>query len=267
MQHREAVPGERAGGRAPSLARDGCASSRSWRIVALLRSIQAAGGRRRRAPGTPSQPWVTEHALPDRSINETLAPADLGRRIRRDPATGPLAGACAAVKLRASAFALWIIASGTAFGAGEVDIGSTAAASIPPHVVTAFARFPSSDDYAFSAHINPFYVQGDFNGDGKLDTAILIKHKATGKAGFAVVHGGSDTVRVVGAGRSFGNGGDDFSWQDAWYTYAKGTVGPGAGEGAPPRLAGDAIMVIKTDSASAFVYWAGNRYRWYQQGD
>lgn len=169
--------------------------------------------------------------------------------------------------LRAISSALLFLASGTVFGAGQEDIRFATASSIPPHVTAAFAKFPSSDKYAFSTHINPFYVQGDFNGDGKLDTAILIKHKATGKVGFAIVHGGSTTVRVFGAGRSFGNGGDNFSWQDAWYTYAKGKVGQGAEESAPPQLSGDAIMVIKTESASALVYWAETQYRWYQQGD
>lgn len=171
------------------------------------------------------------------------------------------------MNLRASSFALLFLASSAAFGAGEEDIGFATTSSIPPHVMAAFAKFPSSDKYAFSAHINPFYVQGDFNGDGKLDTAILIKHRATGKAGFAIVHGGSTAVRIFGAGRSFGNGGDNFSWQDAWYTFAKGKVVQGAEEHTPPQLSGDAIMVIKTESASALVYWAGTQYRWYQQGD
>jgi len=113
---------------------------------------------------------------------------------------------------------------------------------------------------------NPFYVQGDFNGDGKLDTAILIKQKATGKNGFAIVHGGSTIVKIFGAGRNFGYGGDDFSWLDAWYTHAKGKVSQGAEEGGRPKLIGDAIMVIKIESASALIYWAGTQYEWYQQG-
>ena len=171
------------------------------------------------------------------------------------------------MKLRATSSALLFIASTAMFGAGEKDIGIPTASSIPPHVMEAFAKFTSSDNYAFSAHINPFYVQGDFNGDGKLDTAILIKEKATGKAGFAIVHGGPSTVKVFGAGRGFGNGRDDFDWLDAWYTYAKGKVDQGSEEGVPPKLIGDAIMVIKTHSASALVYWTGTQYQWYQQGD
>lgn len=171
------------------------------------------------------------------------------------------------MKLKSIFFSFSLLTSSAVFGASEGDVGFATASSIPPHVIAAFAKFPSADKYAFSAHINPFYVQGDFNGDGKLDTAILIKQKATGKLGFAIVHGGSTNVFVFGAGRSFGNGGDNFSWLDAWYSYARGKVGQGAEESVPPKLAGDAIMVIKTESASAVVYWAGTQYRWYQQGD
>jgi hypothetical protein len=41
----------------------------------------------------------------------------------------------------------------------------------------------------------------------------------------------------------------------------------GADETAPPTLKGDALMVIKTESASALIYWNGRGYSWYQQGD
>jgi hypothetical protein len=35
----------------------------------------------------------------------------------------------------------------------------------------------------------------------------------------------------------------------------------------PPKLRGDALMVMKTEAASGLVYWDGKRYGWYQQGD
>lgn len=44
-------------------------------------------------------------------------------------------------------------------------------------------------------------------------------------------------------------------------------VGRGADGKAPPKLRGDGLMVIKTESASALIYWNGKRYAWYQQGD
>ena len=49
--------------------------------------------------------------------------------------------------------------------------------------------------------------------------------------------------------------------------FHRGPVGKGADGKAPPKLRGDALMVIKTESASALIYWNGTRYAWYQQGD
>jgi hypothetical protein len=64
-----------------------------------------------------------------------------------------------------------------------------------------------------------------------------------------------------------GNAGDDFSWMDAWYVFQRGPVRRGADEKAPPKLRGDALMVSKSESASALIYWNGKNYAWYQQGD
>ena len=54
---------------------------------------------------------------------------------------------------------------------------------------------------------------------------------------------------------------------DAWYVYDRGKVEQGAFEEAPPTLKGDALMVINTESASGLIYWDGDAFAWYQQGD
>jgi hypothetical protein len=151
--------------------------------------------------------------------------------------------------------------------ASETKLSFVMESSIPPHVVETLEKAGLMEKYVFTAQINPFYVQGDFNGDGRLDCAILVKQKSSGKIGIAVILSGTRTVKILGAGIPFGNGGDDFSWMDAWYAYPKGTVQLGAEGGTPPRLAGDALMIIKSESASSLVYWTGKQFRWYQQGD
>jgi hypothetical protein len=134
-------------------------------------------------------------------------------------------------------------------------------------VIETFKTSRSAEKYVFATQVNPFYVQGDFNGDGRLDCAVIVKQKSSGKLGIAIIHAGDNKVRVLGAGNSSGNGGDDFSWMDAWYVYSKGRVHVGADGSTPPKLKGDALMVIKTEAASSLIYWTGTQYRWYQQGD
>ena len=149
------------------------------------------------------------------------------------------------------------------FGA---DIDFLAAASLAPEIRAVFEK-QLLRRYQISPHINPFYLHGDFDGDGQTDTALLIKDRSSGKIGIAILHGKTHRIAVVGAGQALGNAGDDFSWMDAWYVFQRGPVRRGADEKAPPKLRGDALMVSKSESASALIYWNGKNYAWYQQGD
>jgi hypothetical protein len=121
-------------------------------------------------------------------------------------------------------------------------------------------RFAST--YAITTRINPYFLQGDFNGDGRLDIAVMIEHKPTMQQGIAILHAGPMTPIVVGAGREIGNGGADFSWLDAWSIETRDPRGKSA-----PTLRGDALLVQKLESASGLIYWDGAAYRWRQQGD
>jgi hypothetical protein len=160
-----------------------------------------------------------------------------------------------------------VAALGASFAAGPDELPFPLSSSLSPYVLRVLESDAAAKRYAVVSHLNPFYIHGDFNGDGRIDTAVLIKDRDSGKTGIAVVHAGAKSAIILGAGRKFGNGGDDFQWMDAWHLHPRGSVQRGAGQGAPPILMGDALMVIKTESASALVYWNGKRYAWYQQGD
>jgi hypothetical protein len=107
--------------------------------------------------------------------------------------------------------------------------------------------------YQLVQKMKPSFYVGDFNGDGKSDVALLIKEKTTAKVGIAIVEGGERKIKIVGAGKSFGNGGDDFSWMDVWSIRHAGKV--------------DRLYVAKSEAASAVIYWDGSRYKWQQEGD
>lgn len=139
--------------------------------------------------------------------------------------------------------------------------------NIPTWVQNAFYKteVPKKYDYSFS--INPMYLRGDFDGDNNSDVAILVREKASNKLGIIVVHYSSKEFFVLGAGKKIGNGGDDFKWMSNWSVKRKGKVGQGAGEGTPPELNSEALIVEKAESASGIIYWDGKKYSWYQQGD
>ena len=114
------------------------------------------------------------------------------------------------------------------------------------------------------AAVNPFYQRGDFDGDGKADLAILVRDKASGKIGILVLHR-SGKPALLGAGRSFGNGGDDFAWIDQWSVDDGGKDARRSDPSA--RRAADTLWVAKEGSASALIRYRNGKYVWQQQGD
>jgi hypothetical protein len=51
---------------------------------------------------------------------------------------------------------------------------------------------------------------------------------------------------------------------DSWEIYSKDRVTKGT---SAPKPHGDALLVSKSEAASALIYWNGKRYVWLQQGD
>jgi hypothetical protein len=135
---------------------------------------------------------------------------------------------------------------------------------IPEFIDRAITNGSLAKNYDVSFHMNPFYLRGDFNGDGKIDVAVLVKQRSTGKVGIAIINGASDKITILGAGTAIGNGGDNFEWMDSWEIYSKDRTANGT---SVPKLRGDALLVSKSEAASALIYWNGKRYVWLQQAD
>jgi hypothetical protein len=152
---------------------------------------------------------------------------------------------------------------------------SEAASSAAPDVIAHSPDIPEVIDrvianeslakkYEISYRMNPFYLRGDFNGDDKIDVAVLVKQRSTGKIGIAIINGANDKVTILGAGTAIGNGGDDFKWMDSWESYSRDRIASGT---SVPKLHGNALLVSKSEAASAVIYWNGKRYVWRQEGD
>jgi hypothetical protein len=139
--------------------------------------------------------------------------------------------------------------------------------NIPKEATDLFQKTGLEKKYDFSFHINPFYLRGDFDGDNDPDIALLIKEKAKNRIGIAIIHHRSNKIFILGAGNSIGGGGDNFEWMTNWMVKRKGKVEQGVEESLPPALKGEALYVEKAESASGLIYWTGEKYSWYQQGD
>lgn len=140
-----------------------------------------------------------------------------------------------------------------AFAAASDDPTYAQGASLPDWVRDALNG--QQLRYRACTCLNPFYQRGDFDGDGTADYAITVKAIASQKSGVLIVHSKDRSTRVLGAGIDFGNGGDDFSWIDAWHVEDR--------QGAQR----EALILEKTESASGRARWDGKKYRWEQLGD
>ena len=146
-----------------------------------------------------------------------------------------------------------------------VATASCLASASEPHTPARVAACMKSIDQSVEIdyRLNPFYVRGDFDGDGKPDYAVLVRKGQN--RGIVICRAASVKAVILGAGSAFNQMTDmDFT---SWDIYDKRPVEQGAGERPPPKLLGDAIWIEWEESASALVYWTGRKFAWYQQGD
>ena len=110
-----------------------------------------------------------------------------------------------------------------------------------------------------SRRMNPFYLRGDFDGDGKLDYAVLVKDRKSEKQGYAFCFAEANRKpQIVGAGHAvvLGSGEpvDDIPDFDVW--------GIAVSWSKKPRR--DALYVGLSESHGSWFYWNGKRMIYYK---
>ena len=93
--------------------------------------------------------------------------------------------------------------------------------NLPEWVAERAVKFNFDQKYDLSLHMNPFYLPVDFDNDGKIDIAVWVQERSTGKKGIAVFIKAQKKIHLIGAGIKFWNGGDDYSWADLWLPFEK----------------------------------------------
>jgi len=80
------------------------------------------------------------------------------------------------------------------FSAGQLNYNRGIDVNLPPSV---FNRFESENflkGYDLCDKINPFYLRGDFDGDGIADYAILVTSRSTKQVGIAIARSGAKKI-------------------------------------------------------------------------
>jgi len=150
--------------------------------------------------------------------------------------------------------------------------------NLPQSVLKRFESEKLLKTYDLCDKVNPFYLRGDFDGDGAPDYAVLVTNRATNHVGVAIARSGAKRIEVLGAGGTKLRVGasqgkessyllDDFDWMDAWEVQRKHRLEPSDLDKPITQMTGEGIEVAKKESASALIYWDGQQYRWLQLGD
>lgn len=142
--------------------------------------------------------------------------------------------------------------------------------NVPDDILQSVELGQFAHSYIVDGSVNPFYLRGDFDGDGKIDYAVRIKSKATRESGIAIWLSGLHNFMFLGAGTAFKMSGSSVSnlgFLNIWQVYGRKPIERGVESGPPPHLVGEAILVGKRESASGLIYWSGKSFVWYQQGD
>jgi hypothetical protein len=136
-------------------------------------------------------------------------------------------------------------------------------ANVPVWAERLFREQKFRSRYIISYHLNPFYLRGDFNGDGPNDVALLFRALESRRVGIAIFHAGLNQTFIVGGDEDNLPDGVDLRKMEAWTIYEHREVAPAATDERPPRLRGESIFVQRAGVESGLLYWDGTGYRWY----
>ncbi len=114
-------------------------------------------------------------------------------------------------------------------------------------------------------HINPLFINGDFDGDGLSDIAVRVVNKSTQAIGVVIMHQRNKRVYSVGGGGAT-DGTTNLAVYDGWTLLPRSRIQSNH-ETQPLILKGDALHWMKSESAASLLYWNGKGYAWYRISD
>ncbi len=114
---------------------------------------------------------------------------------------------------------------------------------------------------------NPFYLSGDFDGDGLRDYILKLRAKTNKDVE-------KDAVFFAGGeSRLLSNDIKETYPGPAWYVVSESekskmlTAAAAEGGKKPAKLKGDAILMVRPESSTALVFWNGKRFELAWLGD
>jgi hypothetical protein len=136
-----------------------------------------------------------------------------------------------------------------------------------PNILKKCLASPKAAALEVLTDTNPYYLRGDFDGDGKPDYALQVRAKNGGNG--VLICQGNGALFLLGhgiGGQKFSDMPDDNFLAPYWNVYTKQDIAElKAFQSNVPRpipsAKGEAIALIWEDGIS-LIYWNGTKYRW-----
>lgn len=130
-----------------------------------------------------------------------------------------------------------------------------------------------SDKYTVDLRLKPTYIKADFNGDNFEDITFPIKEISTGKMGFVIIHGHTNKINIIGAGKMIKKAlGDDMDYIDIWeLNKEKEVTGTDLDENGDlietpiVFLKFPSLRIEKSELGGGLIFWNGIEYEYLHQ--
>ncbi len=158
---------------------------------------------------------------------------------------------------------LCMILASFANGAWDDDV------KIHPETIYECMRLPMASQAEITMGKNPYYLRGDFDGDGRPDYAVAVRGKLTKRLGVLICVGtgigyllGADNPTVP----PFSDMPKDLFFAPNWAALSRQETTeisklPPFGPRVLPQIRGETIAMTWEDG-TALIYWDGQRFRW-----
>ena len=120
--------------------------------------------------------------------------------------------------------------------------------------------------YKIDFRINPFYLRGDFDGDGKPDFAVMILGASSQSTGLVMCQGNGKRF-VLGAGSKppFSTKRDDNFLSSDWEVVTLQEFGKLLYDQKLGSRAKGEVITLTWEDGNGYIYWDGDRYRWFEE--
>jgi hypothetical protein len=121
---------------------------------------------------------------------------------------------------------------------------------LPYNIISTFEQPAFKQHYELNNAINPFYISGNFDGDGQADYAVYLYNKNSKKPAIAFIRGEHSVIKEL----------SDFTcFENTSVVYWKETNRFPAGSGLPNRGGGIVVGLGKDDIR--WLYWDGSDWK------